>query len=87
MLSRREDQRKSRRRQFRHAALLSIANDVPPIRCVLWDISDGGARLTAGIRTRELPDRFTLIMAAGAVRRPCETVWRNGQFVGVKFLG
>lgn len=57
-----------------------------PIRCVLHDISDGGARLGLADRGISLPRSFTLALYQGSVWRECEMVWSNGRFIGVKFI-
>ena len=54
--------------------------------CVIWDISDGGARLAVGHSLTDLPRHFTLnLFKDGSVRRDCEVVWTDTKFVGVKF--
>jgi hypothetical protein len=40
--------------------------------CGLYDISDGGAPLSIAALHRELPQRFTLLLAAATVHRRCE---------------
>lgn len=58
-----------------------------PVRCVVWDMSDGGARLAIAYPTAELPRRFTLLLTKDAsVRRTCEVVWMDERFVGVRFV-
>src|SRR5712692_9854119 len=86
MLSRRQEARKNSRRPFRYAGWLRIGRNVPPVRFVLCDISDGGARPIAHAPHRELPDRFTLVLAAATVQRRCKVVWRDEHFVGVRFI-
>lgn len=68
----------------RRAAWLQIADNAKPIRCVLWDQSDSGARL-APAYANKLPDVFTLVLDKATARR-CRIVWRKGPLVGVKFL-
>jgi hypothetical protein len=86
MLSRRRESRRSPRRPFRYSGWLRIGRNAPPIRCVICDVSDGGARLSAAAPHKELPDRFTLVLAASTVQRRCEVVWRDECFVGVRFV-
>jgi hypothetical protein len=81
----RQESRKSPRRPLRYAASLTVGTDAQPIPCVIWDISDGGARLAAA-RHHELPERFILILAEQGIERRCEIIWRNQRFVGVRFL-
>jgi hypothetical protein len=79
------DKRKSSRYPKRRAAEVIFSEDEPPVRCVIWDISNGGARLAvAGPRAR-LPRTFTLVLLK-EVKRNCEVVWTDTRFVGVKFI-
>jgi len=87
MLLQRRDQRKARRRQMRRAALVLFAPAGKPLSCVVWDMSDNGARLAIARPTADVPREFELILTRdGSVRRNCQVVWANARFVGVKFL-
>ena len=68
----------------RRAALIKSSENPKAIRCVLWDQSDGGARLAAPYANK-LPPVFTLI-DANETARVCRIVWRKGPLVGVKFV-
>lgn len=60
---------------------------MPPLVCLLWDISDGGARLVIPA-PEVLPDQFHLLTSRK--ERPgrlCRVVWRSGANVGLKFVG
>src|ERR1700739_4640577 len=86
MLLPRQDQRKAKRRPMRRAALVSFAPVGEPVRCVVWDMSDSGARLAVACPTAEVPHKFQLILTSdGSVCRDCEVVWINTRFVGVTF--
>ncbi|MCC6890665.1 MAG: PilZ domain-containing protein [Hyphomicrobiales bacterium] len=50
-----------------------------PLSCIIWDLSEGGARLTVG--DVALPDEFTLTL-----RRRCRVVRRADGQIGVKFI-
>jgi hypothetical protein len=78
--------RKHPRRPFRYNGWLQTGKNRAPIRCVLFDVSAGGARLSAAASRKELPDRFTLMLAVATVQRRCEIVWRDDCYVGVRFL-
>jgi hypothetical protein len=53
---------------------------------VLWDISEGGARVAAA-RASTLPQTFCLLLGNdGKSRRFCRVVWRKGGQVGVRFI-
>jgi hypothetical protein len=78
--------RRSKRKPKRHAAWISLNSTSAHIPCVLWDISDGGARLAAP-RSNVLPAMFNLILSKdGSSQRLCKVVWRNEAQVGVQFL-
>ena len=88
MLARSREHRKSLRRFTRRAATISFDGGAGSVACVIWDISDGGARLTVGLPMADLPHQFTLnIFPDGSVQRNCEMVWVDKRFVGVKFNG
>ena len=85
MLARR-DQRKQRRLPLRRAAAVVMPAASTQVRCVIWDMSDGGARLAIACPMAELPQAFTLLLTKDAsVRRNCQVVWTDSRFVGVKF--
>jgi hypothetical protein len=72
---------------MRRNAEVITAPTEPPVRCVVWDFSDGGARLAVPRPIMTLPSRFTLHLdKAGRVQRKCEIVWSDARFVGVRFL-
>jgi hypothetical protein len=87
MLPKPQEHRKSPRRLMRRDAEIAFGAQEPPVRCVIWDISDGGARLSVALPLANLPPTFTLVMFKDAsVRRDCEVVWTDTQYVGIKFI-
>jgi hypothetical protein len=57
-----------------------------PIPCVVWDISEGGARIAAA-RAIGFPDRFALLTGKDAKScRFCHVVWRREGQLGVRFI-
>jgi hypothetical protein len=87
MLARKREYRKRRRQPIRRAAAVALQAASTPVRCVIWDMSDGGARLAIARPTAELPHAFRLLLTEdGRVRRNCEVVWTDDRFVGVKFV-
>src|SRR4051812_4673135 len=82
MLARKES-RKSKRRPKPYAAWIKLSDYSTLVRCVLWNISDGGTCLTA--RINDLPDRFSVVLNGGE-ERSCRLIWRNGGSVGVAFI-
>jgi hypothetical protein len=86
MPQRRQDQRKGLRRPSRRAAEVIFGAHEPAARCVICDMSDGGARL-ALVRPRvDLPSTFTLVLSKDTARRNCQVVWTDKRYVGVKFI-
>lgn len=56
--------------------------------CVIYDISDGGARLTVNGLTDGLKSEqfFLVFLTTGRSFRRCELAWINGPELGVRFL-
>jgi hypothetical protein len=80
------EQRRAKRTPRRNAAWIEFAGGGARIPCVVWDISDGGARLAAP-RPGELPPAFKLLLTRdGDSARLCQVVWRNDKQVGVQFI-
>ena len=81
---------RERRRHPRHriisTAWVRIGDDPVPRVCVLWDISESGARLALADPIEELPNHFNLSWFKNkTARRDCEVVWMDRRFVAVKF--
>jgi hypothetical protein len=86
MLTQRHEKRRSLRRPMRRAAEIMFGADQPRVRCVIWDISDGGARLAVAYPLVDLPRTFTLLLSKDAsIQRNCEVVWIDSRYVGVRF--
>jgi hypothetical protein len=86
MLQRRQDLRKGFRRPARRAAEVFFGAHEPAVRCVIWDISDGGARLAVARPLADLPPTFTLVLSKDTPPRNCQVVWTDARYVGVKFI-
>jgi hypothetical protein len=73
--------RKAPRHELHFAAYIETEDQTPHRACMIHDVSEGGARLTIGLRT-EVPDIFTLVFS-----RNCRVVRRadDGQ-IAVEFL-
>lgn len=84
MPERHHEKRRRRRVRTRRAAWIDAGGNAEPTRCVLWDLSETGARL-APAQASKLPDIFTLILDKTTAHR-CSVVWRKGPLVGVRFL-
>jgi hypothetical protein len=83
MVGNAREQRRRRRVHTRRAALIKWSDGPKPIRCVLWDQSETGARLAAPYANK-LPPVFTLVNGS-ETSRVCRIVWRKGPLVGVQF--
>ena len=82
-----QNKRKTSRRPMRRAATIVLGERGQPIPCVIWDISEGGARLAVAHSLATLPNNFTLVLCKSAlVQRKCKIVWTDARFVGVKFV-
>ena len=85
-MSRPREQRKAKRTHRRQAAWVVLDGGGSKISCVLWDISEGGARIAAA-HGNALPDVFGLFLTKdGKSRRFCQVVWRRGSQLGVRFV-
>jgi hypothetical protein len=81
------EKRKSRRHPMRRAAEVVFSEHMPPARCVIWDMSDGGARIAVALPLADLPSSFALVLYKdGSIRRNCEVVWMDARYVGVRFI-
>jgi hypothetical protein len=86
MLNQRREQRKAIRRPARRAAKVSFGTGKPSVNCLIWDISEVGARLAVAHPSADLPHHFTLSLFKNkSVKRNCEVVWTDRRFVAVKF--
>jgi hypothetical protein len=86
MLSRSRENRKSERRFMRRDAQVIFGAHEQPIRCVIQDLSDGGARLCLNAIFSDVPRTFTLVLFKDGIQRNCELVWMDGRVLGVKFI-
>ena len=74
-----------RHRRFRTIKTAKIDHG-PGIDCKILNMSHGGASIRLPDDQVELPPSFLLTMNDG-VSHVCKVRWRNGEKVGVKFLG
>lgn len=70
---------------MRRTAEVLLSPTERPILCVIWDMSEGGARLAVARPLLNVPPRFTLLLE-GKVQRKCEVVWTDARYLGVKFV-
>jgi hypothetical protein len=74
------DLRKSERHLLHYPACIDLGDGSTPVNCMIFDVSEGGARLTVGIRT-EVPEEFDLVF-----RRRCRVLRRTDGQLAVTFL-
>lgn len=85
MPERRRELRRAKRKPTRQAAWIRNDGgaDVP---CVLWDLSESGARISAA-RANNLPRMFTLVLTKDrSMLHHCRVVWRKDGQIGVQFV-
>lgn len=81
----RKDQRRSRRRPFRHRAKIVPVDGSETIPCLITDVSQTGARVRTDTAER-LPQDFVLqLTESEGPRRFCHLVWRNDSQAGLRF--
>jgi len=81
---------KEQRRHVRHkvvtTAWLRLKDDTIPFVGVIWDVSEGGARLTVASKAT-IPHEFTLTLARDAPDgTSCRVVWRLREQIGIQFV-
>ena len=86
LIRNRINRRKHARTNVIATAWLRLKGDPVPLVCVLWDVSEGGARMTVA-NVAAIPDKFTLLGARDAVSgTSCRVVWRSREQIGIQFL-
>ncbi len=71
--------------EWQSRATIQGSNDKRNRRCIVKDLSDGGAKI-AGIAAIDVPDDFVLRFGRGpAGLRRCKVVWRSADALGVEF--
>src|ERR1044072_753193 len=86
MIRSRITRRKHPRTNVIATAWLRLKDDPLPLVCVLWDVSEGGARMTVA-NVAAIPEKFSLLGARDAVSgTSCRVVWRSNEQIGIQFL-
>lgn len=81
-----QELRKHKRHEVHYPVWIVVEPGQPPLRCMLLNVSQGGAKIEIDGQV-EPPGQFTLLLTAhGHSPRPCRVVWRNGTNMGVEFL-
>jgi len=81
----RTERRKSERHQVIQTAWMRTKHDPLPSVCVLWDVSEDGARLAVA-RPEAVPDDVTIALDRDdKVGTACRVVWRSREQIGLQF--
>ena len=68
-------------------AEIIVSAKLPPIRCTIIDISEGGAGVSLGdSSTSGIPPSFELVIEGDPMRRACRATWIQPHALGVEFL-
>lgn len=79
-------QRQAPRHRENRPVWIDAGDGTSPQKCVLWDISEAGVRITIDAPA-SVPYEFFLVLSKdGKVRRQCRVVWRSEDQVGASFL-
>ena len=83
---RNQELRKHKRYTVRYPAWIIVEPSQPPRRCMMLNVSQGGAKIEIDEQL-EPPEKFTLLLTeARNLTRWCRVVWRNGPNIGIQFL-
>ena len=80
----RRERRAEARRVVSQLADIRFAGSRERVTCLVCDISSVGAQIETA--ATGLPRRFVLVNHFDGSRAVCETVWRRGRRMGVRFL-
>jgi hypothetical protein len=80
------ERRKHRRHVVIDTAWVRLADGEPPSVCVLWDMSESGARLTVADPAAIRDECVLMLNRADVAGTRCRVVWRSKDQVGLEFL-
>jgi PilZ domain len=72
-----------RRHQF---AWIKLDSETVERKCWVEDVSQNGAKITAEI-SADVGSQFAIAFVPRAPKRQCEVVWREGNTLGIRFVG
>ena len=68
-------------------AEIIVSAKLPPIRCTIIDMSEGGAGVSLGdSSTSGIPPSFELVIEGDPMRRACRATWKQPHALGVEFV-
>lgn len=79
-----EERRNTHRVEWNSLAIIYDRNGLFGRRCVVSNLSSGGATLIVA-QPESVPDQCTMRIAIGANLTKCHVVWRTAEAVGVAF--
>jgi len=83
------DKRRNPRKAFKAFSAVAFIYTIdgrPVGPCRLLDMSASGAKVVLPDEAKEIPTEFLLALSRdGKVRRRCQTKWREGENIGVRF--
>ena len=77
------EKRQTARRPITHTIFVATGLG-PPLKCLMLDVSEYGARLRMG-NPRMAPQEFLVLLDKGLTRW-CQVMWRSDTEVGIKFV-
>jgi hypothetical protein len=87
------ERRFARRKAASANAQIVSADLTVPLSCIVRDVSSTGARIELAVAPEnplggraKLPANFTLLMRMDRMEVDCAIAWRNGPFVGVRYV-
>ena len=81
-----KQRRQQVRRRRRQSAWIKFAGETADRKCWVEDVSQSGAKITGEI-VAQVGSQFGIALVPRAPKRQCEVVWREGNTLGIKFLG
>jgi hypothetical protein len=79
------DLRRSRRKSTCKLGAIQVDNCSPDIECLVWDVSEGGAKIEP-LSVNQVPNEFEIFIDEQDVRRSCAVIWRKKRKIGVAFV-
>jgi hypothetical protein len=80
------ERRKHPRQAVIETGWIRIEREASPFVCVIWDISQGGARVAVA-SLDAISDEFTLMLERDATcGTRCRVAWRTEEQIGLEFL-
>ena len=80
------EKRKFRRRRVLREGRLILAPGSTPIKCIIRDESEGGAKLRVPAQVT-LPQSFSLVFVTEGKMYLAQLVWRRDDDAGIQFVG